>query len=87
MQMFLGMIRPEQGLTLMIWWLCGSLLSHGVGLSHHRCRVGEGSCTGGEGKCKGNLLMLQKVRADKLLELCTCVLETQVHVAIAKYTV
>ena len=33
----------------MIWWLCGSLLSHGVGPSHHWCRVGEGSYKGGGG--------------------------------------
>ena len=32
----------------MIWWLCGSLLSHGVGLSHHWCRVRKGGCTGGD---------------------------------------
>ena len=39
--------RPQQGLTLLIWWLlCTLLLSHGVSLSHHWWGVGNRACTG-----------------------------------------
>ena len=48
------------------------LLRRGV---HHWCRVGDGSCMGeGVENVRGTLIRRTENEADKLQEMCTCVL-------------
>ena len=75
----------KQGLTLIMWWLRGLLLSHGVSLSHHWCRVGDRSCTRG-GTGQGQINSCNRIKAEKLqyiasyLWTCICgLIEAHAH--------